>query len=85
MAIPGPGWSVLSALGPSCDSKVRGIEVVLPGNPDQPEQGIAAGIGQRRAHPMGAFVSPTGQTGQSFSFQKDKLRVLQREILAPAQ
>ena len=33
-------------------SKVRRIEVILPGNPDQGEQGIAPGIGQRRAHPV---------------------------------
>ena len=44
--------------------KVGRIEIVLPGDPDQREQGVAPGIGQRGAHPMGAAVS-AGQTGQS--------------------
>ena len=34
--------------------EVRRIEIVLAGDPDQREQGIAPGIGQRRAHPMGS-------------------------------
>jgi hypothetical protein len=31
--------------------QIRRIEVVLSGNSDQTEQGIAPGVGQRRAHP----------------------------------
>ena len=44
--------------------EIRRIEVVLAGDPDQGEQGIAPGIGQRRPQPVGAAVSLTGQTGQ---------------------
>ncbi len=33
-------------------AEIRRIEIILPGNPDQREQGIPPGIGERRAHPM---------------------------------
>src|SRR6185437_3602757 len=36
-----------------------------PGNPDQGEECLAAGIGEGCSWPVGAAVSLTGQTGQS--------------------
>jgi hypothetical protein len=39
--------------------KVGRIEVVLTGNPDQREQGIAAGVGEGGSQPMGRAVSLT--------------------------
>ena len=38
--------------GPWRSVEIRRIEIVLAGNPDQGEQAIAPGIGQRSAHPM---------------------------------
>jgi hypothetical protein len=32
--------------------KIRSVEIVLAGDPDQREQGVATGIGQRRAHAL---------------------------------
>ena len=45
--------------------QIRRIQIILAGNPDQGEQGIAAGVGQRRAHPVRGGRLATGQTGQS--------------------
>ena len=38
--------------GRGINQKVRGIKIVLSGNPDQGEQRIAPGVGQGRAHPV---------------------------------
>ena len=43
-------WLIDIGLGGG--SQVRRIEVVLAGDSDQGEQGVAPGIGQRRSHPM---------------------------------
>lgn len=45
--------------------EIRSIDVVLAGNPDQREQGIAPHIGQCRPIRRGVAVSATVQTGQS--------------------
>ena len=37
------------------DDQIWRIEIILAGNPDQREQGIAPGIGQYRAHPVRLF------------------------------
>ena len=34
--------------------KVGRTEIVFPGDADQREQGVAPGVGQRGAHPMGS-------------------------------
>jgi transposase len=49
------GRAVLRAWRDRLDGEVGRIEIVLPGDPDQREQGIAPGIGQGRAHPMGSY------------------------------
>ena len=33
-------------------AEIRRIEVIFPGNPDQREEGVSAGIGERRAHAL---------------------------------
>jgi hypothetical protein len=51
--------------GLSCRrDEVRGIKIILAGNPDQGEEGIAARISQRRVR-CGVAVSAMAQTGQS--------------------
>ena len=44
---------------------IRRIEIVLAGNADKREQGVAAGIGERGAHALGIGGFRYGQTGQS--------------------
>ena len=33
-------------------TEIRRIEIIFPGNPDQREEGISSGIGQRGAHAL---------------------------------
>ena len=45
-------------------TEIGRIKIVLAGNTHEREQGIAPGVGQRRAHPVRAAISAMEQTGQ---------------------